>query len=283
MLREASGWIAPTQHALRPFRLHVPTTPAEAAAAYASEEPGSAAYLAGGTDLFAQFREGFSPSSIIWLRRVEALRAIGHDERGLTIGAGVDHHAGSTHPLLTSLLPGLAEGWGRIANVRIRFRATIGGNLMARRHRYEMAIMLDALGARLRFTTARGTVESSVAALRDGPVPGGGLLTEVVVPEPERVRFGYDRTLRPGMTLAVALRQERNGLAGRLSVGSEYRPPATVDFDVAGDRGLTEVAEEAAGRLPDTIGDLAASAKYRRQVSGVLLRRRLTRLIDGSS
>lgn len=150
LLARRTGWVPLTHRSLPRVRLLEPGTAAEAVAAHTGEGP-DARYHCGGTDLAAQFREGLAPSALVHLGGVDGLRTVDHAEDGLHLGAGVDHATGSTHPEVTRLLPGFAEGWGRIATVRIRFTATLGGNLMARRTRYEMPIMLRALGARLPF------------------------------------------------------------------------------------------------------------------------------------
>lgn len=135
--------------------------------------------------------------------------------------------------------------------MRIRFTATLGGNLMARRTRYEMPIMLRALGAR--------------------------------VPDPGRVRLSYDRSLRPVMTVAVALRETGTGLNGRAVLGSEYRPPSAVDFDLTDhlrdEAGLTALVRDTAARFDDTVGDSVTSAHYRRRAAAVLIRRRLQHML----
>jgi carbon-monoxide dehydrogenase medium subunit len=260
----SSGWVARTQRAVPPFVLHRPGTVAEAVAAGAAE---GAVYAQGCTDLFAQFREGLGCASLVSLERIAALRRVERHGPALAIGAGVDHHRGAGDPVVRAALPGLAEAWGRIATQRIRRRATLGGNLMARRPRYEMSIMLDALAARLAFATPDGEAALAPADLWDRREPHGALLHTVRIEDVPGVWFGYDRSLRPLMTAAVAVRGSRV----RLSVGSEYRRPHTVEAELGDD------PAEVAAALPEDIGDPAAGAAYRRHAAGVLLRRVLAR------
>lgn len=264
MLLLPTGLVAPSQRTIPDFALHRPDTVEEALTAAAA--PG-AVYAQGCSDLFAQFREGLRCERLVALDRVTELREVALRGADLEIGAGVSHHEGARDPVVTATLPGLAEGWGLVANHRIRQRATIGGNLMARRTRYELSVMLDALGARLRFESAAGPLDLTPAAVWDRAEPAGGLLRHVLVPGAVGTWFGYARELRPVMTAAVAVR----GTRVRLTVGSEYRRPHTVDTELGAD------PEQAAARLPDTIADYAGSAPYRRRLAAVLLRRLLER------
>ncbi|WP_151773116.1 FAD binding domain-containing protein [Streptomyces abyssomicinicus] len=267
MLLLPSGLVAPSQRTIAPFALHRPGSVAEAVTAGAL--PG-AVYAQGCSDLFAQFREGLRCESLVALDRVDGLTEVAARDGALLIGSGVAHHDGAHHAQVRAALPSFAAAWGRIANHRIRQRATIGGNLMARRTRYEMSVMLQALGARLLFHTPEGPLELDAAALWDRPEPHGALLTSVVVPDTGGVWFGYERSMRPLATAAVAVR----GDEVTLTVGSEYTRPHTVRL------ALGEDPARAAAALPDTVGDAAASAEYRRHLAGVLLRRLLDARTD---
>jgi len=285
LLASRTGWVSPTHRSLPRVRLLRPGSASEAVAAHTEEGP-DARYHCGGTDLAAQFREGLAPSALVHLGGVQELRSITHTDDGLHLGAGVDHATGSLAPDVVSLLPGLADGWGRIATVRIRFTATLGGNLMARRTRYEMPIMLRALGARLRFLGPDGVFETEPADLWEDAPPAASLLLGARIPEPGRVQLAYDRSLRPVMTVAVALRETDTGIHGRAVLGSEYRAPRAVDFDLTdhprGEAGLTALAQDTAARFDDSVGDTVTSAHYRRRAAAVLIRRRLQHLLKGA-
>jgi CO/xanthine dehydrogenase FAD-binding subunit len=258
----SQGLVAPTQRTIPNFELWRPRTVAEAAAAGTAE---GAVYAQGCTDLFAQFREGLDCATLVSLDKVAELREIAFDGGTLTIGAAATHHEGPRHPAVTASLPGLAAAWRRIATERIRQRATIGGNIMARRTRYEMSLMLDSLGAEIEFMMPNGSSRLSIADVWDDAVPAGALLTSILVPV-SGTWFGYERSLRPLLTVAATVR------AGsvRVSVGSEMQRHFTVEAPFG-----TDPADIAAA-LPDEIGDAVADAGYRRHAAGVLLGRLLT-------
>ena len=257
----AAGFIATSFRTLPRFNLVRTTTITEAINAL--DVARKAAVLAGGTDLPARFNEGFAPSDLIDITQIDALRQIKTAGDAIEIGALVTHAAGSTHPLIISRLPSFASAWRRIANVRIRLSATIGGNLMARRTRYEGAILLSALGARLRFERKTGTHEIAVEDIWLADVDDGSLLTTIVIPLRKGLRVDYARDLRPVITQAVAI---ENHAPGRVVTATEFIVPRI--------RALKD--SKPAGALE--ANDPVTSTDYIRKVSETLLARQLERM-----
>jgi carbon-monoxide dehydrogenase medium subunit len=275
----SQGLIAPTPRTIPDFDLRRPLTVAEAVAAAAGAE--DVVYAQGCTDLFAQFREGLACGTLVSLDRIAALREISRDGDTLHIGAGAVHHEGARHPAVIAALPGLAAGWRQIATQRIRQRATIGGNIMARRPRYELSVMCDSLGAELVFLAPSGPARRAVADVWDGRVPAGALLLSIDIPDAASTWFGYERSMRPLLTVAATVRGGTDpggadssgadpGGTVRMSVGSEMRRHVTVEAPLGTD------PLDIAALLPDAIGDPVAGADYRRHVAGVLLGRLLS-------
>ena len=260
------GLVATTQGGLAPFALYRPRTLSEARAAMSSA-PRPVALYAGGTDFFASVREGLQPASLIWLAGIAELSAAEADADWLTLGSGLSHEEAVRHPALVAV-PGLAQAWGRIATVRIRRHATLGGNLMARRPRYELSILLSALCARARLATSTGMLELPVEALWDLDEPA--LLISVAIPLAGAPRLDYARDLRPLCTQALCLRAPAASRLPerRLAVATEHLRPW-----------ITEPApgaapEEVFAALPSDFADPAAgrgwlaragAAQYERQ------------------
>jgi carbon-monoxide dehydrogenase medium subunit len=256
-----AGFVPTSFRTLPRFNLVCARSIAEAVAAIdGAKEP---AVLAGGTDLPARFNEGFAPSDLIDISRIDALRQIRLADDSLEIGATVTHASGAVHALIAQHLPSFGVAWRRIANIRIRFSATIGGNLMARRTRYEGAILLSALGARLRFESKAGVREIAVEDNWSSGTEKGALLTTIVIPLRNGLRMDYARDLRPIMTQAVALEDHA---PGRIVTATEYIVPHV--------RSLKN--DKADGALEAT--DPVTSAAYIRKVSETLLVRQLERM-----
>ena len=248
MFRAAHGLIATTVNTAPRAMLCRAGSVAEAVAALA--EPGAAA-VAGGTDLCAHYNAGETPSLLVDLSRLEALRGIAITPGEIRIGALVTHAQGSRDPGLRAALPGFAVAWGLLANPRVRHRATIGGNVMARHTRYEMSLLLTALGARLAFADA----ERTPAEVWD---MAPGLLTHIIIPRHPGQRFIYMRGLRPQLTLAL----HRHEGGGGAAIATEWLRPQPVAL---ADAGLET--------LPETFADHVISHWYARRAGAALLAR----------
>jgi carbon-monoxide dehydrogenase medium subunit len=260
----AAGFVPTSFRTLPGFRLARAATIAEAIDALGNAD--RAAVLAGGTDLPARFNEGFAPTDVVDISRLQDLRTVAVVGDALEIGATVTHAVGSAHTLIRQHLPSLSKAWSRIANVRIRFSATIGGNLMARRTRYEGAILLSALQARLRLRSASGNFEIPVEEIWSAELPAAALLTHIVIPLRKGIRFDYARDLRPIMTQAVAF--DDSG-AGRVVTATEYAVPC-IRALAPNDPQLTH------GELD--LVDPVTSLAYLRRASAALLARQLERM-----
>ncbi|NKY34981.1 dehydrogenase [Nocardia speluncae] len=271
---DGSGIVAQSQSALAPFRLYRPESIAEAEVVLAAEP--EAVIGAGCSDLVARVREGCAPGALVSLRKVAGLKTITHDDGVLSLGPMVTHHEGATSATVAAAVPGLAAAWSRIATVRIRYTGTVGGNLMARRFRYEMPLLLGALDARLAIADGRTLAPGDLWA--DDTT---ALLTGIAVPTADLVWFGYERSMRPTTTVAVAIRRETDAtLSVHATAGSEYRRGFSLRAGTeAVSAACIDVASTAAvlaAQLPDDIADYTGSAEYRRHLVAVLIRRLLT-------
>jgi|TARA_B100000315_G_scaffold230611_1_gene241202 4-hydroxybenzoyl-CoA reductase subunit beta len=110
------------------FRLHRPTTVAEALAARG--QGAEARYIAGGTDLLANVRRGLTPASaLIDLSAIAELRQIERDAAGLHIGAGVTLAEIAEDAAIAADYPALSQAAASVAAPAHREAGTIGGNL----------------------------------------------------------------------------------------------------------------------------------------------------------
>ena len=284
-LVSAAGLVATSARSLAPFKLYQPGTVGEALAALAAAD--HPVLLAGGTDLVACFNEGLNPGAIVDLARVEELRGIGADSHMLDIGAGVTHGIGCTHAAVRSRAPGFAKAWVRIANPRIRFTATLGGNLMARRVRYEGSLLLTAAQAQLRFATAGGAVTLTPQDLWDGRAPARSLLTCIALNTADLVWYGYERSMRPLITLASCLRRRSGGLQLTCAVGTEYLRPVALKLDLAQSdlaavaRAARDIADQAFTQVSASFKDPVATHAYAKAAGGTLLARQLAGVAHG--
>ncbi len=262
--------LATTQADLPAFRIVRPDTLAAAREALAGAEAPVALY-AGGTDFFARVRRGEKPATLVSLSRLADLKQVSRTDGALTLGACVTHVAAAAHPALDAV-PGLAAAWRRIATVRIRQQATLGGNLMARNTRYELSILLTALSATALMDGPDGPAEVPVQDLWDG-VPGRRpLLVSVSIPLAGRPRLDYDRDLRPLCTLAAVRRDGAAGASLRVAMGTEWLRPWWTDAALPADPAQVMAA------LPPGFADPAAGNAWLRRAGAAMLARRIARL-----
>lgn len=278
----AAGLLPTSARSLAPLRLWRPTSIADAVVCLKRCE--APVLLAGGTDLVAQFNEGLSPRSLIDLSRVDAMRQLHQRDGVLQIGSLVTHHDGCGNAHLRSRLPGFVRAWARIANPRIRYRGTLGGNLMARRTRYEGALLLQALRAKLHFSCAEGTEQVDLDALWRGALPERALLTAIELDTTDLLAFDYERSLRPLMTQALAVWRQPGGLQLILVLATEYLPPVTLSVRLAG-LSLPQlapradaVARDLLSGLPSSFADAQVTSDYARRAGAALLERQLESL-----
>ena len=87
--------------------------------------------LAGGTDLLPNLKHRLeTPSTLVSLKGVAALRGITADANGLHIGATTTLAQVAAHPIVTANYPALASACRTVATTTIQEMATIGGNLL---------------------------------------------------------------------------------------------------------------------------------------------------------
>ena len=266
-----------SHQSIQPFTLHRPTTVDDAVKTRMASE--SAAFLAGGVDLVPAMRSGLRPRDVVWLKDIPGLSDISRDGEVLQIGAAATYRQIETDPLISMHLPGLSQVWQEVANIRVRLTGSFGGNIMAGIPTYDALPAAIALGAQLTFATDGGTttLDATEAA------PEGALLLDIRIPVGSAVRFGMDRSLKPVISMAVAIRTGDDGVTARAAVGCAHGRAWGDDVGAAPSAAaLAEQADAFAERFADAIpapnDDRTASADYRRRMARVLLARQLKAL-----
>ncbi len=254
--------------------------------------------IAGGTALMLGMRQRMlSPTHLVSLARLEALRGIDFDERhGLRIGALARHVDVANSPVVRAHYPVLASMASRVANPQVRNQGTIGGNLCYADPSTDPPGCLMALDAQVVLGSARGErvlgieeflVDYYVTALEPDEV-----VVEIRVPPPLAGVSGvYTRFLRTAAEhrplASVALIARRQGALcreARLAVGASTPIPTrlrraeaflegrTVTADIA-----AEVADIVAADI-EPVSDARGSAEFRRDMVRVVARRTMAEL-----
>jgi carbon-monoxide dehydrogenase medium subunit len=284
---------------IAPFTLYRPATLAEAMTA--RQAPGTSAFLAGGLDLIDWLKFGNPIDRLIRLDGVPGLSTITGGPALLRIGAMATHAAIAESPLIQAVLPDLSRLWHGVANPRVRFAGTIGGNVMAGRAEYDAVPALLALGAEAEIAIAEdagkigaasvGAAKAELAASAEVeriPLDRLGtferpLLVSFVIPGPTALRLFTDRSLRPAVSVWLGLTVEAGRVrAVRVAAGLAHPRPicVTLPLDVPLTRlggQAASIAAEVTGLMPPPLSDGRGSAGYRRRMIGVLTERTLVR------
>ena len=259
-----AGWISRSHAAIRGFRLRKPETVADAVAALA--EPGATA-IAGGIDLIRRMRGGDCHEVLVDLSRIEAMSGIEDRDGSIRIGALASHWDIETDKTLAARLPDFQAAWKTIGNVRVRMAGTLGGNLMAVEPGYDGRVLLGALGASAEIATGDGS-NVVVPVAEPDTWPAAGLLVAVSVPASPAARLSFDRSLKPVVSVAVAIA----GGTATVAVGCAYGSPQFWSGPTA------DIGPNIADAFAPPIENAMGSSAYRRRMIGVLAQRQVRAL-----
>jgi CO/xanthine dehydrogenase FAD-binding subunit len=276
------------------FAYFAPRTLDEAVALLAGAA-GPARAIAGGTDLLPRLEKRLvRAETLVDLKRVPELRAIGFDPAsGLTIGATVRLADLLEAPDVQRLYPAMAEAASQTATVQIRNMGTLAGNLCNGSPCADNVPVLMARGARLALQSPRGERVLPIGDFCKGPgvtalEPDELLVRIHVPPPPPHTGFAFAklsaRTHVDISAVNVGVMVARNGEAcgeARIVLGAVGPVPLRArkaEAQLAGatlDAKLLDEVGRLAASEAQPIDDVRASAAYRRAMAAVLVRRAL--------
>jgi len=113
--------------------------------------------IAGGTTLVILMKQRavYYPF-LVDLRSIPGLEEIKQEQDGLRLGALVTHRAVEQSPLVRKAYPVVADAFSKIANVRVRETASVGGNLAHADYRLDPPPVFLMLGAEVTVYGPRG-------------------------------------------------------------------------------------------------------------------------------
>lgn len=272
------------------FRYEAPETLAAVLAILADAD--DAKVLAGGQSLVPMMNLRLvRPSILLDLNRVPDVRGeIGRTSDGgwLRVPALTRHAALSTAPAVLSDCPLLAKAARHIGHTQIRHRGTVGGSLAHADPSAELPLVAITLDAIVELRSARGVRELPAGTFHEGAfttqLEVDEVLVGVRVPVADRALDGFaEFSRREGdyAIVAAAVRVPQDGAPARVCVagvdGCAIRLPDVEDLLTG--RVLTSQLADEAGRLAadrvDPADDALVSARFRRQLTRVLVTRAL--------
>ncbi len=231
--------------------------------------------LAGGQSLVNVMKTRVAaPELVVDLNGIDGLRGIQNDGGALTIGAMTTYAAIVDSPEVASARPILSEVARTIADVQVRNRGTIGGNVCSNDPTNHFPPLLAAVGAEFTIRGAEGERTVGSDEFFEGvfatAVHPGELLVSVRVPAKGDARDGWaTATLGKEGTGIVSVAATISGGTARLAIGCV----AAVPVIVTASADETAVKDAVRSAPLDPPADVHASADYRRHLAEVLAAR----------
>ena len=282
---------------MQDFFFHAPETLEEVFSLF-QEYGENARPIAGGTALVVMMKQSLVQADhLVSLQRVNDLRSIVARDGDLHIGALVTHREVEISELVRERVPLVADVYSRVATVRIRNVATVGGGLAHADPSQDPPPGLIASDARVRLLSSQGErvipVEELFRDYYESSIQVGEVLTELIIPLPSsRRRTVYlkylPRTADDYPTVGVAATaQVEDGLCKeiRVALGAVAPTPvrAKVVEEVLEGREATpqmiRLAAEAVADQVDPLTDIRGSAEYKRDMAVVFTRRALEAIL----
>jgi aerobic carbon-monoxide dehydrogenase medium subunit len=231
--------------------------------------------LAGGQSLVNVMKTRVAaPELVVDLNGIDALRGITSDGGALEIGAMTTYAEIIDSAEIASARPILARCARTIADVQVRNRGTLGGNVCSNDPTNHFPPLLAALEAELRILGPDGERTVGTDEFFEGvymtAVQPGELLTKVQIPAKDDARDGWaSATLGKDGTGIVNVAASVSGGTARIAIGCVAATPVVVTASA------DETAVEDAVRAVelDPPADVHASADYRRHLAEVLAAR----------
>jgi aerobic carbon-monoxide dehydrogenase medium subunit len=275
------------------FAYHRPAT-LDGAIALLAEHGWDAKPLAGGQSLVPAMNFRLAqPAVLVDLNRVAGMDGVDEVAGSLRIGAMVRQRTVERSAVVAELAPLLAAALPHVAHPQIRARGTVGGSLAHADPAAELPAVMLALDAMLTLAGAEGEREVAATDFFTGlfgtALEPAELLTAIRIPAPPaRSGWAFDEVSRrhgdfalAGIATTVALDAEGRCTDARIAlfgVGDAPVLSAGAAAALAGaaptDAAIRAAAAAAAAEL-DPPADVHASARYRRHLAEVMVRRAL--------
>lgn len=251
-------------------------------------------FIAGGHSLLPMMKiHVAAPEALVDIGRIDALRGISKNG-GFTIGA-LTTHAMIASEVDDAFPAGLAEAASMIGDPQVRNRGTVGGNVAHADPASDLPTVFTGLGATMRATSKSGAREIAAAdfftGLFESALEDNEILTAIEVgAEAGGTGSAYAKMFNPASRYAVVgvfstvdVDADGSCTSARVAVGGLTPGPVVLDAvsDALVGKPITEAnAKNAAatavtGVGDDVMGDVYASAEYRKRMLPVYVARSL--------
>jgi carbon-monoxide dehydrogenase medium subunit len=263
-----------------------------------SKYDGDARVMSGGTALMLLLKQSLvNPDHIISLHRVPEARSIQVTDGVLHVGGLVTQREMELSPVVREAAPLLANAYSRVATVRIRNAATVGGGLAQADPAMDPPSSLLVLNASVKVRSASGERVIPIADwysdYYETTINEDEIVTELLVPvQPTDMAWTYikylPRTEDDYATVSVAaLGKAASGKISEVRIGlgavsSTALRASGLEAALQGADATFKVLKEASQAIADIVdptSDPRGSADYKRDMSVVFARRALQKVL----
>jgi len=279
------------------FAFHAPTSLKEAADLLAQYD-GEGKIMSGGTALILLLKQSLvQPDHLISLHRVPEARGIEVKDGVLHIGGLVTQREAEQSAVVREATPLLANAYSRVATVRIRNAATVGGGLAQADPAQDPPASLLVLNASVKVMSSSGErvipIEDWFVDYYETSIAEDEIVTELLVPvQPKDLGWTYikylPRTEDDYATVAVAaLGKTKNGKITEARVGlgavaATALRASDLEAALVGADAKLDVLKDASQGIADIVdptSDPRGSADYKRDMAVVFARRALEQVL----
>jgi carbon-monoxide dehydrogenase medium subunit len=266
------------------------------------QHPG-AKLLAGGHSLIPLLKLRLTaPPAVIDIGRIAELKGISSSGGTIRIGALTTHSELAGSPVLRADCPILSDAASHIGDAQVRNCGTIGGNVAHADPASDLPTVLLALEARFLIAGSKGERRVAAADFFQGmmttAIGDGEILTAVEVPakKPEQgmayAKFAHPASRYAVIGAAAIVTMSKGACAGaQVALGGLLPAPVRLEKVEAALIG-TPASDAAIGKAVgavvshldgDVLGDVFASADYRKAVAPVYVKRALAAAVQRAS
>lgn len=254
-------------------------------------------FLAGGHSLIPVMNLRLSdPGTLVDIGRIDGMKGISSDNGTVRIGALTTHAmvaASSAAPRV------LSEAAGMIGDPQVRNRGTVGGNVAHADPASDLPNVFVALRATFHVTGPNGSrdvaADDFFIGLFETALAEGEVVTAVSVPaEGKHTGSAYQKLFNPASRYAMVAAAAQVTIEGGKCTGagvaiggltSKATRASSVEAALKGQKLDDDAIAAAAAKVADDLGadvmgDIHASADYRRQMAPVFVRRALETAVD---
>lgn len=248
--------------------------------------------LAGGHSLLPTMKLRLNtPSLLVDIGSIAALRGIKESGSEIIIGAATTHHEIASNKTIQSKLPLFAQGAASIGDIQVRNKGTIGGSLAHADPAADWAAVVLAADATITVQGSKGARKIKATEFFKGmfstALSQGEIITAIHVPVATGSKGVYLKFAQPASRFAIVGCAVMKSADGKVSVA--FTGVSSFAFRDAGaekalagkklDAASIEAASKAAAEGVTILSDHYASEKYRKHLAKVYLKRALRAVV----